>query len=478
MLDLTEFSELQFREEDFADARPVDFDGASIAGTIPEKWERLMRGNAKARELWDATYDDKSRQAYALMGLAGWLGLSKGEAAELHVAYYARFGRKEDGIRKAPYALRAWERGRLKSEAYEAGAGNGRAPDKDLEEPSVEAGASAEIPREGPSERFTLPLSKLLSVPDEPVPYLVERLLVQAANGFIGGEPKSLKSWLALYIALCLSLGVAVFSRYPVPKRVRVLLISEEDGNRRVRRRIRKLLAGMGMNAPEDGFFRYAIKAGVLLDDPKWIARLRGEIAEYQPAIVIGDVFELMHGRDGDKRAEMKPVFRNLDRLREEFGCSFLLADHFKKAGIGVSRRGGQRLSGTVGKHAFGECSLYLFPAQGANRVRVETELKDGPSEVFGLALEDTEEGGVRFAWQAEAEDREAGMKAKALGAIEGLALDGSWVTAKTVADAMGVAPNTATKYLNLLVDEDRKLEREKLPTGKTKAWHWRLRAI
>ncbi len=325
---------------------------------------------------------------------------------------------------------------------------------------------------------FTHPLSKLLEAPDELVPYLVERLIVQAANGFIGGEPKSLKSWLALYLALCLSLAVPVFDRYPVPQRVRVLFISEEDGERRVRRRIRNLLKGLGMNPPEDEFFRYSIKAGVLLDDPEWIKCLREELAEYQPGIVIGDVFELMHSKDGDKRSEMKPVFRNLDRLREEFSCGFLLADHFKKASVGTSKRGGQRLSGTVGKHAWGENSLYLFPSQGANRVRVETELKDGPSEVFGLALEDTEDGGVVFTWQAEAADREGEMKTKALAAVEGLALDGSWVKTNPIAEAMGVSPNTATKYLNLLVDEDRKLDRERRQEGKAKPFFWRLRAI
>jgi len=325
---------------------------------------------------------------------------------------------------------------------------------------------------------FTQPLSTLLSVPDEPIPYLIERLVVAAANGFIGGEPKSLKSWVALHIALCLSVGVRVFGRYPVPQPMRVLFISEEDGERRIKGRIWKLLMGLGVNPPGDDFFRYSIKAGIMLDDPEWIERLRAEMAEYKPGIVIGDVFELMHGKDGDRRADMKPVFRNLDQLREEFSCGFLLADHFKKATIGASKRGGQRLSGTVGKHAFGECSLYLFPTQGTNRVRVETELKDGPSEVFGLALEDTENGGVVFTWQAEAEDHEGEMKAKALAAVEGLALDGSWVRTKPIAEVMGVAPNTTAKYLNLLVDEDRKLEREQRKEGRAKPFFWRLRAF
>jgi len=325
---------------------------------------------------------------------------------------------------------------------------------------------------------FTQPLSTLLSVPDEPIPYLIERLVVAAANGFIGGEPKSLKSWVALHIALCLSVGVRVFGRYPVPQPMRVLFISEEDGERRIKGRIWKLLMGLGVNPPGDDFFRYSIKAGIMLDEPEWIERLRAEMAEYKPGIVIGDVFELMHSKDGDKRSEMKPVFRNLDQLREEFSCGFLLADHFKKASVGTSKRGGQRLSGTVGKHAFGECSLYLFPAQGANRVRVETELKDGPSEMFGLALEDTEDGGVVFTWQAEAADREGEMKAKALAAVEGLALDGSWVKTNPIAEAMGVSTNTARKHLDLLVDDNRKLERKQDREGKAKPFFWRLRAF
>lgn len=339
-------------------------------------------------------------------------------------------------------------------------------------------GAGAGETQHEPIGRFTFPLSNLLSVPDEPVPYLAERLVVAGANGFIGGEPKSLKSWVALHTALCLSLGVRVFGRYPVPQPMRVLFISEEDGERRIKGRIWKLLMGLGVNPPGDDFFRYSIKAGIMLDDPEWIERLRAEMAEYKPGIVIGDVFELMHSKDGDKRSEMKPVFRNLDRLREEFSCGFLLADHFKKATIGTSRRGGQRLSGTVGKHAWGENSLYLFPSQGANRVRVETELKDGPSEVFGLALEDTEDGGVVFTWQAEAADREGEMKAKALAAVEGLALDGSWVKTKAIAEAMGVSTNTAKKYLDLLVDEDRKLDRDQRKEGKAEPFFWRLRAF
>jgi hypothetical protein len=163
--------------------------------------------------------------------------------------------------------------------------------------------------------------------------------------------------------------------------------------------------------------------------------------------------------------------------MRERFGCGFLLADHFKKSSFGTSKRGGQRLAGTVGKHAFGENSLYLFPLPGKNRVRVEAELKDAPSEAFGLTLEDTPDGGVVFKWEAEAEGREAEAKAKVLAALEGLTAAGEWVKTAQVAGAAGVSGGSAKKYLDLLADVDGKAERERRQVGKAKAWHWRLRA-
>ena len=323
--------------------------------------------------------------------------------------------------------------------------------------------------------RFTSPLSQLLSVPDEPIPYLADRLIVAEANGFIGGEPKSLKSWLALYIALCLSGGKPIFGKYAVPKPVKVLYLQEEDGERRVMHRIRKILAGLELDPPSDEFFRYSIKAGVLFDDSEWFKRLQTELAEYRPGIVIGDVFELMHFQDSDKRKDMKFVFRNLDRLREEFGCGFLLTDHFKKSSFGGSRRGGQRLSGTVGKHAWGENSLYLFLTHGANRVRVETELKDAPSEVFCLSLEDTEDGAVVFKWETEAEDRTEETKEKVLAALGNVDPPDGWVPVAEVVKATGISKNTVRKYLDLLVDEDNKAKREMRKIGKTKAWCYRL---
>ena len=63
-------------------------------------------------------------------------------------------------------------------------------------------------------------------------------------------------------------------------------------------------------------FFAAFGKAGEPLPTAQ-LAALAAELADYKPALVVLDVFELMHSKDSDKRGELKPILYRLDRLRE-----------------------------------------------------------------------------------------------------------------------------------------------------------------
>ncbi len=336
--------------------------------------------------------------------------------------------------------------------------------------------APADVPEadlgEGPPEgRFTRPISELLNAPDEPVDFLIRDILVAGSNGFVGGEPKSLKSWVALAIGLSLSTGHALFDRFPVALPRRVLYVQEEDNERRVRRRIRRLLAGCGWDSPTDEMFRYSVLAGLLLDDPAWIAKLREELELFRPALVICDVFENMHLQDSNDRKALKPVFRNMTLLSKEFGCGFLLVDHFSKQAVGKSRRGGQRLSGTTGKHAFAENSLYLYPTSEKNSARVETELKDAENGNFNLTLVGEASEPVHFEWKPGTDDQAAETKAKILET-----LTSEWMSTREVAEGAGVSGETAHRYLNLLKNEDHTVEKDHRQIGRSHSDVWRLK--
>ncbi len=96
MLDIMDFGDLPFREEDLKDTPAVSLEGANIPGGIPEKWGQLVRHNARIREVWEGQreYPTDSERAYAIAGYAGAYGLTKEEAAAVLVAFYAEPGRK------------------------------------------------------------------------------------------------------------------------------------------------------------------------------------------------------------------------------------------------------------------------------------------------------------------------------------------------------------------------------------------------
>jgi len=173
---------------------------------------------------------------------------------------------------------------------------------------------------------------------------------------------------------------------------------------------------------------------------------------------------------------EIKPILSRLDCLREEFRCGFILVDHFSKTGNLRSSRGGQRLAGSVRKHAWGESSLYVFPTHHENTVRVVTELKDTTSETFRLMLDGAEGQPVTLQWSPDAKNKVAARKKTLLAVVVDLGGQQRWVVAREVAKAASVSINTAVTYLNALVDEDRLLKRTRRLVGKCWTDHWRVR--
>ncbi len=137
MYTLEDFDHLPVTEESLAGVPAVDLDGAPIPDTLSGRTERLLRYQAKLRETWHAsTYRSLSEQAFALMYQAGRVGLTMHEAAALHVHLYDRHRRKREGVRKTPYALRAWQRGWDQAVTYEAGTGDGTPITRELDEPA------------------------------------------------------------------------------------------------------------------------------------------------------------------------------------------------------------------------------------------------------------------------------------------------------------------------------------------------------
>ena len=451
--DLMEFGDLQFEEKGFADARPVELDGTGIPETMPEKWERLLRHNPKARELWDTDhYGDPSRHAYALMGLAGRLGLDKSEAAAVHVAHYARLGRKEDGIRKAPYALRAWEKGRQEAEQWEANAGNGRARDTEEATPLAEP---SPVQYSQTVADATLGVDAFLTPPPQ-AEWDVEGVRVAGDPGWSSGAPKSMKGLTTLEEARACATGTLFLGHFKTRKK-RVSYISEEDRQNRLHRRVYAKMHGRPpeeIPGPDD--LRFLIKAGVRLDTDQGKAILREHIAAVKPDLVFLDHFDRMHSKDNIKPEQMYPLINFLDALRDEFGCTFRVVKHHRKEAQGQSKRTGEMISGTVALFGWGESSIY-FTLIKRGLAKVEVEAKDGDtSDKFLVRFE---AGRIVYAGEVG----ESATEEKLTNVREYVKAHPGCTT-QEVAQAQKWSPKTAAKYLKGCQDVTGKQENSKQP--------------
>ena len=324
---------------------------------------------------------------------------------------------------------------------------------------------------------FSEPCSVLLAEPDEPVDWLIEPLIERESLGFIGGEPKLTKSILASHLAVSAVTAQPLFGKFQVPKPLRVFYVQEEDGRRRVKRRLKALVRGLG--GDQAAFtqavgerLRVAIRQGFRIDEPDWFKRLQLALEAFKPDLVIFDVLANLHGMDENDQRAMSKLMKYFQALRDTYHCAVLIVHHFKK----MSREGGfvqpnQRLRGSSVLAAASENSFYLS-SQPDRLIRLDHESKDGPVEPFVYAIDGswTSEDGVRIVHRGEAGVAAKLAKADAFYAqlchqFDTVHEAGCTVTA--LSSALAMSKNSVRSLIKLLLAQRRVQEDEVMVVGK-----------
>jgi hypothetical protein len=318
------------------------------------------------------------------------------------------------------------------------------------------------------SRTFAEPIGVLLAEPDTEPDWLIDSLLALRDVGFIAAEPKLAKSWLAYLLALCLATGQP-FLGFKVPARRRVLLMSEEDSRRRLARRTRQLLTGMGGVQPDDEWLRFTSRTGFKLDVPAWVDRLRAELAAFRPAVVIMDVLRRLHDQDENSNQDMGQLTNTLNDLRREFSSGFLILHHNRKLsqGNGKRGRGGQEMSGAGVLHGWSEAALYITKGSGKGKFIVTPEHKDAAEvEPFLIHLTDVE-GGVQIVNEGPATVDKGDANRKA---ILGEVRTNPGQTVKQIAEALKFHENTVRTHLKALEADGAVFNKPAL-VGRGHAW-------
>lgn len=292
-------------------------------------------------------------------------------------------------------------------------------------EPTLEEAAT-----EKPDVRW---LSDVMSEPNVRPKWLVRNVWSRGACGFISGDPKSYKSWMALDMAVSLATGMPFLndpSHTIVGGARPVLFLEEEDGMATMRARIGEVVDGKCPRmhwhgymergddgavywCPPDGEIKLAlhVRHGFTASDDGWQAWLDEIVgAHFKGGMVLVDTMGTTAGAvDTDRAPEvMSRILRPLKTISEKHDVAVGIIHHNAKGSGDKGNRAGQRMLGSVALHAWVEDALYVRDKEtlpnGTTRVSVERESKSGADYRFRVEVPLMHTGGSgggegRVAW-------------------------------------------------------------------------------
>lgn len=214
-------------------------------------------------------------------------------------------------------------------------------------------------------------LADFLEKPDEALPMIVGRgLLPVAGKMILGGPPKSNKSFVALNMALDISLGRPVFGAhfakgtplFPTYGPKRVLILEQELGEVGIKQRLRAMVSAANLipRMPELDFYIKTKDAAMRIDTPEGRAVISQEISTTRPDVVFLDPMAKFHLVDENSSQHMGAIMRAVDRWIQDFGCAIVIIHHTALASLNpdMHRRGGAKLRGSSA--IFADCDTFM----------------------------------------------------------------------------------------------------------------------
>jgi hypothetical protein len=214
-------------------------------------------------------------------------------------------------------------------------------------------------------------------------PWLIEQLWSANAVGIVGGMPKSLKTWLALEMAVAVASGSSCLGQFAVPAAGPVLLYAAEDSQSSLRGRLESLVHQRGLRLSEVDL-RVIIEESLRLDRAADQERLEATLILHRPALLILDPLVRLHAIDENAAGEIAALLGYLRLLQRKTGTAIGLVHHARK-NISANAGAGYSLRGSSDLYAWVDSFLYL--RRHHDQVLLSAEHRSGPG-IGPLALE------------------------------------------------------------------------------------------
>ena len=211
-------------------------------------------------------------------------------------------------------------------EFYTPGNGNGHTPKNAIEIPVPT------FPKDAPkSERFKIFSADDALDPQPPIEWIVEKLFSAGSVSVVYGLPGCKKTWTMLDCGITVNAG-ADWLGFKTARSV-VLIVDEERGERRLKRRLGATLRGHSIGKGETKIFCTSLSGLELMKEAERAALERLVTDTGAKFVIIDSLIDVLIGGDENKSGDIQTVMRGLRHIAEKNQCAVVVIHHPNKQG-------------------------------------------------------------------------------------------------------------------------------------------------
>lgn len=215
-------------------------------------------------------------------------------------------------------------------------------------------------------------------------PQLIEGLLHQGSKCVFAGEPKTNKTWLALYLGLSIASGTKFLNRETTQGGV--VFMDFEVQSCFFHQRAWMVYQGLGLTNPPKDFYYWGLR-GKCYDPSRLLQILEERLSKMSNVrcLIADPVYKLQGEVDENNNSQVTELLKTLEQFSERTGCALVFTHHFSKAGsVGGSSYGNvshfHRLSGASSWARDPDSILTLTHHDEPGCLKVESTMRNLPS--------------------------------------------------------------------------------------------------
>lgn len=245
-----------------------------------------------------------------------------------------------------------------------------------------------------PITRKAVSLGDLLTKTFPPTNYIIgSGLLNQGSLMFIGGPPKSYKSFMMNTLLISLVTGKSLFGAtrktsggrhkpedvFPIPIPQRILLLEQEVGEEDLQQRFLPIMPSLSPAEQKlcaENMFVHSCDYNMLLDTVEGRKYISGIVKDIKPTVLAFDPLIEFHTSNENDTQAMARIMHNITVLRQDHKLSTLVNHHTSKPSQESPRRGPDLLRGSSVMFGKGDTFLMLNKTERELEIKVDFTLR------------------------------------------------------------------------------------------------------